>query len=112
MNNNTNKENKMGSLTRPTDTKAAINGHAANINSTLNKEASDASLDLNEQVTKAKEFAVEKFGEAVGQIKSASESYLKTGREYVEKNPVRTAAIAVGVGVIVGGYLMNKFRSK
>lgn len=49
-------------------------------------------------------------GERAGEFASQVSDYYETGERYIRDNPVKSAAIAAGAGVIFGGLLAMALR--
>lgn len=54
----------------------------------------------------------EKIGELTSSITDSASEYVKEGREYIEKHPVRSVAIAVAAGAAVASLLSMILRNR
>ncbi len=61
--------------------------------------------DLNLDVEQYSREAGKKIGNIAADLTGKSEDYLKSGKSFVQENPVQSALIAAGVGLVVGSLL-------
>lgn len=52
------------------------------------------------------------FGSAMEQASAKANGYIKTSREYVGENPMRSVAVAAVTGLAIGSLMTLAFRSK
>jgi hypothetical protein len=45
------------------------------------------------------------LGEMTGQIADKTTAYVKTGRHYIQENPIKGAALAAAAGIVAGGLI-------
>ncbi len=65
-----------------------------------------------DQLSKMAKDAGEKIGSAASDFASTASEKLKEGRDYVEHNPAKGIAMAMGAGVVLGSLLTMALRSK
>jgi ElaB/YqjD/DUF883 family membrane-anchored ribosome-binding protein len=54
----------------------------------------------------------EKLGAKASQIANTTNDYVKTGREYVQENPMKGIAIAAATGLVIGSILTMAMRRR
>jgi ElaB/YqjD/DUF883 family membrane-anchored ribosome-binding protein len=92
--------------------------YMANLPTENISKANGAAHDFKSKVMTAEnqlETMTKNAGERVGQMASefatATSDYVKTGRDYVQDNPVKGVAIAAAAGAVVGCILTLALRS-
>ncbi len=54
----------------------------------------------------------QRIGAMATSLADTASEYAQTGRGYVKENPIRGAAVAAGVGLVVGSLLTLAFRRR
>jgi len=85
---------------------------------TMNK-VNGAEQDFKNKISGAEkglEKMVQNVGKNIGEramdIENAAETYLKTGREYVQDHPAKSVAIAAAAGLVAGGLISMMMNNR
>lgn len=92
-----------------------LNGTSSKVNE-FKRNAESQSRDYTSQLNKLSEDTGKKVGEMADQVRTMSEDYFRIGREYlragqryVRINPEKSIAVALGIGVVIGGLVVTAF---